>query len=138
MRFSLCCFLLVGSPLCWASVLEVGPIFINGSGSLYDPDHGVGEGFPGTEGTAFSAFGSNGTDSVSITVFEIDLVPQLPMPSVGSSLALSAATITCLVGSSSVMNTVQCVVNIDGITALEHSPTLAVAWELCRTMLWIV
>src|ERR1700733_837656 len=106
---------LVGSPMCWASVLEVGPIYINGSGSLYDPD--PVEGLVGSVGTTFSAFGSNGTDSVSILA-AIEPSPYVPMPSVGSSVSFSATTGPCLEGFSSFIPQEQCNANIDGIMGL--------------------
>ncbi len=127
MRFFHAMLLLAGSQLCTvrlsADVLMVGPIYINGTGSMYDPDRAFGEGFPGTEGFALSASGSNGTDFVSIAVSDVDLDvsggPAPPMPSVGSRLAFSATTAECQLGASvGPPYPVQCFANIDGVMGI--------------------
>jgi hypothetical protein len=116
--------LLLVSPLCMASVLYVGPINLTGSGSFYDPDPGeIGEGMVGSLGLALSASGSNGTDSVSIGVSNINadnalaaLGPGL-IPIIGSTFGFSADTSQCLTGYT-VVPTIQCSATIDGITGI--------------------
>ena len=124
--------MLIVSPLCTvcvsASVLDVGPIYLTGSGSFYDPDLGGGEGLMGTLGLQLSATGSNGADSVSLNVSDVELLVGLEDigggfsvfsgPAIGSSLSFSASVGQCLEGYSSVYSTVQCSASIDGVTGI--------------------
>jgi len=114
---------LVCSVCASASVLQVGPITLTGSGSFYDPDPGeIGEGFPGTLGLALNASGSNSVDSVSIHVYNINMCcsyypPVSGIPSLGSTIVFSAGVSSCLIGFS-IVGIVECPATIDGITGV--------------------
>jgi hypothetical protein len=118
-----CAGLILAVPLLFvprasAGTLFVGPIDLTGAGSFYDPDPALGEGLPGTVGVAFSASGSNGADSVSISVSEVDQGGYIGFPIVGSTMRFSAGLNGCLVGFSSIFPSLQCVATIDGITGI--------------------
>ena len=67
---------------------------------------------------AFSASGSNGADSVSLSVSEVDQGGIRGYPAVGSTMAFSAGIGQCMDGFSSVWPSVQCTATIDGITGI--------------------
>ena len=101
-------------------MLYVGPIFLTGSGSLYDPDPAPygGEGIPGSRGVTFQASGSNGTDSVSINMGDLPLGFDLGMllPIVGDGTSVSASAPMCIQGP--FMTVLVCNAVIDGIGGL--------------------
>jgi hypothetical protein len=63
---------ILASPL-----ILTNPIGISGGGSIYSPDCicGISEGITGSIGYSFGASGSNGTDTVSISVLDITGAP---------------------------------------------------------------
>ena|SRR5579872_4711652 len=110
-RLAICglLFLAATTSIVRASVLEVGPIALTGSGTFFGPDWAPygGEGIGG-QGVIFSASGSNGADSVSITTrdIEVDLTPL--------SKPLFTPSVPCVYRF--VIASPLCDVTIDGIT----------------------
>ena len=120
---SVCALLVLGvsllcAPRVLASTLYVGPVYLSGAGSFYDPVLAVAEGLEGSVGMTLSATGSNGVDSVSISVSEVDQGGYIGFPVVGSTMAFSAGIGQCMDGFSSLWPSVQCTATIDGITGI--------------------
>jgi len=69
----LAAFCVLGSPI------EVGPISLTGSGALTNPDWAPwgGDGWGGL-GFGFSATGTNGSDTISISVRDVEIYPSGP------------------------------------------------------------
>jgi len=112
-----CVFLLTALPLC-ASVLEVGPISLTGSGTLTDPDCApYGGECLGGLGLVINASGTNGIDTVSINSRDVELTANIDGQDFYlTNMSFDEGVNQCFLDFSYVVDL--CGVTIDGITGI--------------------